>query len=150
MEQKLRNPQIINGEMQPRNFFIGRESCRRLGEMIIAFKEEGINLMAIPMIREVEQGILNDDLEPGTVIGVSPPISEHDLINVLIWDGYSIVAISFLNFHRKQQAGWVSGKTPQPIIENIHQEKKVKKKKKRTTPKHEAKRIRKARNGRRV
>lgn len=152
METALRHPQIINGEIQPRNYYIGLESVRRLNGMRKAFQAEGVNLMAIPMINEVEQGIRDESLEPGTVVGVRPPTNENDPTGVLVWDGFGIVGVSFMTFHRRENSGWILGELSKPTVANITTEKKEKekKKKKRTTPKHELKRKIKARNGRRV
>lgn len=154
METTQRNSQTIAGEMLPRHFYVGNESCRRLGSMISAFKEEGINLHAIPLINEVEQGISAKDFDPGTVIGCRTPISETDDPGVLVWDGDGISAVSFMAFHRKQRTGWIFGNGSQSKmgveIEPVIKEQKKKNKSKKTTPRHKEQKQRKARNGRRV
>jgi hypothetical protein len=154
METIQRNSQTIAGEMLPRHFYVGKESCRRLGAMINAFREEGLNLHAIPLINEVEQGILAEDLDPGTVIGCRTPISETDEPGVIVWDGYGLSAISFMSFHRKQETGWIFNNNSQSevvgMIDPTTSEQKKRKKSKKTTPRHKEQKQRKARNGRRV
>lgn len=155
MTEKQRKPQIINGEMFPSNFFIGRESCKSLEALISAFKQEGINLHAIPIISTIEQKLQNEELEPGTVLGCREPHAQGDIPSVLVWDGSGISAISFMIYHKYQERGWTWEKREAyaanqtdyvtPVVE-----KKKKKKKKKTTTKHEQQRKRKARNGRRV
>jgi hypothetical protein len=157
METKPRNPQVIAGEMYPRDYYIGQQSCRRLNEMIEAFETEGIDLQVIPLINEVERGILAEDLDPGTVIGCRPPQFENDQAGVIVWDGQGLVAISFMTYHRYEAAGWDVEKSlprnAEPIVTPVmvqEKPKKKKKKKKKTTPKHKKKKQIKARNGRRV
>ncbi|MDH5533631.1 MAG: hypothetical protein OEX81_04350 [Candidatus Pacebacteria bacterium] len=151
MEKTQRNSQIIAGEMQPRNFFIGRESCQKLGEMVSAFNAEGINLHAIPLINEVELGIVAEDLHPGTVIGCRPPMSEHDPAGVIVWDGFGLASVSLMTYHKKQRDGWVFDSQNKTATEAyVPTIEKKKKKNKKTTSKHEKQRIKKARNGRRV
>lgn len=153
--QELRNPQIINGEMQPRHHFIGLESVRRLHHLVEVFREAGINLLAIPMIKEVEAGMLAEDFEVGTVLGCTEPIFpprkdglRADIEQVLVWDGAGISAMSIAmylhkmdnnwrlpgeegyqqpNFHpERRQATWVDQSEVQP----------EKSRSKKTTPKH--------------
>ena len=121
--------------------------------MINAFREEGLNLHAIPLINEVEQGILAEDLDPGTVIGCRTPISEKDEAGVLVWDGDGISAVSFMVFHRNQTAGWIFNNNHSEVggeIDPNIRKQKNKKKSKKTTPTHKEQKQRKERNGRRV
>lgn len=108
MNEDLRNPQVINGEMFPRNHYLGLESVRKLHELVGYLKTYGINMMAIPIINEVEAGLLNQDLPQGTILGLAAPIMGQDkeLTQVLVWDGHGIVGVSILMYLHKAANNW--------------------------------------------
>lgn len=107
MNEQLRNPQIINGEMHPRNHYIGLESVRKLHELVKYLKTQGVNLMAIPIINEVEAGVRDESLEKGTIVGAATTELEgKDLAQILAWDGTSIIGVSLLMYLHKAANGW--------------------------------------------
>lgn len=108
MNVDLRNPQVLNGEMFPRNHYLGLESVRKLHDFVFYLKSQGINLMAIPTINEVEAGLLDEDFEAGTILGVATPLGEtnKDTTQIVVWDGYGLVSISILMYLHKQANNW--------------------------------------------
>lgn len=113
MHKELRNPQIINGEMQPRHHFIGLESVRQLYRLVEVFSEAGIDLLSIPMIQEVEDRMMAQDFEVGTVLGciepILPPHAESlsaDFDRVLVWDGGGIAVMSIAMYLHKMDNNW--------------------------------------------
>lgn len=107
MSERLRNPQIINGEMHPRNHYIGLESVRKLHELVKYLKTQGVNLMSIPIINEVEAGVRDESLEKGTIVGAATTELEgKDLAQILVWDGTSIVGVSLLMYLHKAANNW--------------------------------------------
>lgn len=108
MNEDLRNPQVMNGEMFPRNHYLGLESVRKLHQLVGHLKSYGIDIMSIPIINEVEAGLLSEDFEKGTILGVAAPNSENglDLAQILVWDGTCIVGVSILMYLHKAANGW--------------------------------------------
>lgn len=104
----LRNPQVLNGEMFPRNHYLGLESVRKLHDFATYLRSQGINLMAIPTINQVEAGLLGEDFEKGTILGIATPLGEadKDTIQIVVWDGYGIVSVSILMYLHKQANDW--------------------------------------------
>ncbi|NCN87762.1 MAG: hypothetical protein GW941_02610 [Candidatus Pacebacteria bacterium] len=145
-ERTLRKPQIVLGDMQPRNYYLGKETCGEIGDLIYVFREQGINLFAIPLFDEIEKGILEKSFKPGTVIGWKPPMNEKLEANVIVWDGWAISAISFMMFHRNQEEGWGFVSRQQDDLDTHVTEKK----KKKSNQSHPEQKRRKERNGRRV
>ncbi|MCL4208323.1 hypothetical protein KJZ63_01670 [Patescibacteria group bacterium] len=108
MSEGLRNPQVLNGEMFPRNHYLGLESVRKLHNLVSYLRSQGINMMAIPTIKEVEAGLLDGDLEKGTVLGLAAPLegSEKDMTQVVVWDGYGVTSVSILMYLHKEANNW--------------------------------------------
>lgn len=108
MNEDLRNPQVLNGEMFPRNHYLGLESVRKLHDLVTYLRRQGINMMAIPTINEVEAGLLGEDLEKGTVIGLAAPWGdqEKDMTQIVVWDGYGVVSVSILMYLHKTANNW--------------------------------------------
>lgn len=108
MNEDLRNPQVLNGEMFPRNHYLGLESVRKLYDLVSYLRSQGINMMSIPTIKEVEAGLLDGDLEKGTVLGLAAPLagSEKDMTQVVVWDGYGVTSVSILMYLHKTANDW--------------------------------------------
>lgn len=152
MDEALRNPQIINGEMYPRHHYFGLESVRKLHELVGYLKDFGIDLMAIPVINEIEAGLLAADFEKGDILGVVAPIPPMgiEMTQVLVWDGSWVAAVSIPMYLHKSNNGWklpgedgyeklggnhvAENAATMPEIQPSHP------KKKRTIPKHEKRR----------
>lgn len=151
-QTEQRTPQTLDGDTLPLNVFIGREECEPLEAMIAAFSETGINLLALPLITEIQQAIADDNLETGAVIGCKTPISEHEPAQVVIWDGYWISAMSLKMYQMKVEEDWDISNRVKPDVnkENELTLKKQNSKKKvsEDTKKHREESKRKARNSR--
>lgn len=108
MNEELRNPQVINGEMFPRNHYLGLESVRKLHQLVSHLKSHGVDVMSIPIINEVEAGLLSEDFEKGTVLGVATSNSENglDLAQILVWNGDCVIGVSLLMYLHKAANGW--------------------------------------------
>jgi len=148
MVERFRESQVVHGEIQPRNSFVGRGACLEIGQVTEAFHLEGIDLHAIPTIRTIN-AVLNNKglLKAGTIIGIAKPATEKDSANVIIWDGDGLMTMSAQRYQQKLSSGtWnlkMDTTTTQYPADEVYLEKEKKKK-------HVQPRRQKEKRGRRV
>jgi hypothetical protein len=106
MSDERRFPQQINGEWFPRHSYFGNDVCRQRSDLVRAFADQGIDLMAIPLIDEVQRGVEAEDLSIGTLIGCVAPINEKDFPLAIVWSSNGIVSLPLPMYLQCQNNGW--------------------------------------------
>jgi hypothetical protein len=133
MTQERLKAQVINGETQPLNHYVGLGSCLRIGEIHEAFQLEKIDLHAIPTIQTINASFNNKGLlKDGTVIGVTTPVHEFDSPRLIILDKGELITMSPDRYQQKLDAGiWDLDQYPIDTIATVKKKKKKKEKPKK-------------------